>query len=343
MLLTVSTITGKGQAQNIDTPVTWFPFDSRRIVRRFIGELRPRALLLVETELWPNVLHEAAQAAVPVALVNGRLSDKHFHNYRRLRSLYAPGLSSLRVAAMQTATYAARIEGLGAKPSVITVTGSTKFDGLTTDVDDASRHSLRVENGLPTDAPVILFGSTRPGDEKLAAACLVALRRRFAELTLIIAPRHLNRLAEALEPFDEPVLLRSEVQNGKQPGAERIFCLDTMGELAEFYRISDIAVIGGSFFAGVDGHNPLEPAALGIPTVFGPHMANFPGPAEALLECGGAVQVGAPHELVNALHTLLAEAEARKEMGARARDAVLAGQGAIERTLDSIAHLMESD
>ena len=343
ILLTVSTASGYDLASRGSSGATaaWLPFDVRCVVRRFVRQVNPRALLLIETELWPNVMRETRRHGAPVVLVNGRLSDKHLARYRRFSRLYRPVVGQLSAAGMQNEEYAGRLAALGVDRSRVRVTGNTKFDGVATSTDPLLVSRIREENGLPESDPVLLFGSTRPGDEALAAACWKMLRDEFPRLRLIVAPRHLNRLADAIASFDEPLLCRSEVRNGRRPGGERVFVLDTVGELATFYALAAVAVIGGSFYPGVNGHNPLEPAALGVPTIFGPYMRNFIDPANELLAHGGAWQAPAPDALLPGLRRLLADPHERARMGASGKTAVLANQGAIARTLDLLESVLD--
>jgi len=345
VLLTASTVAGHALAQKTvnNVQISWFPFDHKVVVRRFLRRANPRALVLIETELWPNVLRETRRHGIPVVLLNGRVSDKHYARYARFHPLLRPVFRQLSAAGMQNQEYADRLAGLGAVRDGICVTGNTKFDAVLTEVVPATRAAIRQENGFDPDGPVLVFGSTRPGDEALAAQCWHALREEFPRLRLVLAPRHLNRVDEALAPFNEPVLRRSEVRQGGRPAGEHVFVLDTVGELVGFYAIGTVAVVGGSFYPGVNGHNPLEPAALGIPTVFGPYMRNFIDPARVLVERGGARQVSRPEELLPTLRDLLAHAEARAALAARGREGVLANQGATKRSLDLLDAVLGKD
>ena len=345
IILTVSTPTGKTLAESLELPaeIAWFPFDAPIIVRRFVQRLRPQALVLIETELWPSVLTETARFGAPILLANGRLSDRRTGSYRRIAPLMRPTVRCLTAAAMQNERYARRLEKLGADPARITTTGNLKFDAAVTDLAQDDRQALRRELALPPEAPLIVFGSTRPGDEALAAQCWRPLREEFPELRLVVAPRHLNRLDEARSPFaGDAVRLRSEpAQTGTKANGARVILLDTHGELVRFYAIASLAVIGGSFFPGVEGHNPIEPAALGVPPVFGPYMRNFQDPAEALIAGHGAIQVDAPDALCGALRQLLHDAQTRREIGLNARRTVLQNRGAIQRTVDLLAPLLQ--
>ncbi|MFO7775164.1 MAG: hypothetical protein R6W89_05145, partial [Candidatus Hydrogenedentota bacterium] len=233
---------------------------------------------------------------------------------------------------------------LGVDPAVVRVTGNTKFDGAPSPPSGDVLDNLRSECRLADSAPVVVFGSTRPGDEALAARCWEALRRSHPDVTIIAAPRHVQRASEAGKAFAAAVRFRSQMQAGNAKGAEEpVLILDTVGELSRFYALATIAVVGGSFYPGVGGHNPIEPAALGAPVVFGPHMGNFRDPARILLEAGAAVQVNEPDALPNVLARLLGDREERIAMGRRARAAVDANRGAIARTMDHLAPLLDRD
>jgi len=340
--LSVSTISGYRHAVTVmpDAIVTWCPFDTITAVRSFLKRLRPLALLLIETEIWPNMLRECRRSHVPVALVNGRISDKHFARYSRWRSCLGSVFQRLSIACAQNAEYAERLIFLGAEPKRVHVTGNTKFDAAVSSVDAARTEKLRREMGIETDSPVLIFGSTRPGDETLAAKCWKDLRDRFPLLRLVVAPRHIDQLQPVLQQFREPVLLRSDVLAGGVPRGQRVIVVDTMGELISFYATATVAVVGGSFYPGVNGHNPLEPAALGVPTVFGPYMRNFADPARELVGSGGARQVDSDGALSMVLSELLDDAPQRLAMASRAREAILRNQGAIERTLQYLSPLL---
>ena len=347
VLLTASTLTGRAQAEALAggcVQAGWFPFDHRVCVSRFVRRAGPRALVLLETELWPNALRMAARAGVPTVILNGRVSDKHYPRYLRHRRFFASVLRHVTAAGMQNEEYAERLASLGLDRARLHVTGCTKFDGVATSADAEVCGRVRAEHGLGTAGPVIVFGSTRPGDEVLAAECWRVLRGAFPESRLVVAPRHLERAGEAVAAFDEPVLRRSEVKDGRKPHGERVLVVDTMGELSAFYACATIVVIGGSFFPGVNGHNPLESAALGVPTVFGPYMRNFVDAARVLVEGKGARQVAGAEDLAGTLAALLQDPITLGGVGKRGREVVLANQGAIGRSLDLLdAVLANSD
>jgi len=318
-----------------------FPLDHPLTVRRFFDQLQPRALLLVETELWPGVLACAHERRVPVALLSGRLSDDRANAYRRVAALWRPVIRPITVAAMQSATYADRIAELGLDRGRISITGNIKYDAVPTASSPKERAALRAQLGIAPDAPVLVFGSTREGDETLAARCYAYLRKHIPGLRLIVAPRHLDRLEAAQSALSEfPQLRRSALPAG-MVGGDPVLILDTHGELGSIYGVAQIAVVCGSFYPGVNGHNPIEPAAQGVAAVFGTYMRNFADIAAQLLDGCGAVQVDSPESLPEFLATLLADAPGRTAIGESGARVVHSNQGAIQRTLDAVAPMIE--
>jgi 3-deoxy-D-manno-octulosonic-acid transferase len=342
VLLTVSTVTGRALAEDssAEVPVTWFPFDTPSAVRSFFGAARPRALLLVETEIWPNVLREAGRRGVPVFIVNGRISDRHYTRFQRFARLFPGAFPGLHAVAAQSAEDADRYRILGVPPSRVQVLGSAKFDAVRISIDIHERARLRRQLGLTPDQVLVIFGSTRPGDEALAAECWATLKGQYPDAHLLVAPRHVERVPEIL-PLFPGALLRSHGQRTHFRERGDVMLLDTVGELATFYSIATVAVIGGSFFPGVEGHNPIEPAALGIATIFGPYMKNFAVPARALLAQNAAVQVPAPGALCAALQALLADTTERRCLGTRGRRVVLENRGTVDRTLALIVRELQ--
>jgi 3-deoxy-D-manno-octulosonic-acid transferase len=343
VLLTASTLTGRDRAQQVaGRQSAFFPMDHPRSVRRFLDELKPRMLVLLETELWPNVLRECTRRDIPVLVVNARLSDKHFARYKRIQALAAPMFRQITAVGAQTQEYADRFIALGVPPAHVEVTGNLKFDAAPTEVPQMQRAKLRAACGIPENAPVLVFGSTRPGDEALASACWATLREEYPGLHLVVAPRHIERRDEVRAHFGEPVLLRSEVKEGtRQAAGERVLLVDTVGELTQFYAAGSLAVIGGSFYPGVEGHNPIEAAALGALPVFGPHMRNFSEPAALLLAEGAAIQVPCAEDLYETLSALIRDTLALRQMGTLARRVVLDHQGATQRNLRLLQHTLK--
>ena len=344
ILLTTGTVTGMAEALNsIDEyTVAWFPFDHPWTVRRFFNKVNPCCVVLIETEIWPNVLHRAHKRKTPVAIVNGRLSERNYGSYLRHKTFFATYLKHISLAAMQTPLDAARIQGLGVPATAIAITGNVKFDGADFKIDPLRRENLKKELGFKADQEILVLGSTRPGEEALFSGIWGAIQQRFPELGLIIAPRHLQRLEEATAPFSgKTIYLRSALKlNPRELEPGSIVFLDTLGELKALYSLATVAVVGGSFSALVQGHNPIESSALGVPTVFGPQMKNFIQPAAILTDCGGARQVADADELRDTIIELLEHPERRQTMGIQAQEAIRQNQGAIACTLDHLKTIL---
>ena len=343
VLLTVSTLSGWETACQVaaDIPRTWFPFDHPLAVDSFMRRIQPAILALLETEIWPNVILRANKRNIPVLVINGRFSDRRFSRYKRFAGWFAPLLKTITAMGMQDAEHASRAVQLGARPERVRVIGNTKFDGAPEKVDSSLQERVRGYCGLTPQTPVLLVGSARRGDAARIGACWRVLRDEFPGLRLIIVPRHPERLREEVfSSFDESVLAYSDLKQGKPYTGARVLLVDTMGDLVLFYSLATVAVIGGSFTPRVNGHNPLEPAALGIPTVFGPHMRNFAEPAALLLRNGGAVEVGKEEDLLPVLRALLRDPGRRKTLGRAAQDTVAQNRGALARTVSLIEEIL---
>ncbi|HOV32469.1 MAG TPA: 3-deoxy-D-manno-octulosonic acid transferase [Candidatus Hydrogenedens sp.] len=345
LLLTVNTISGFQQAENkyknLPVHITWCPFDHPDSVETFVSQLKPRLFILVETELWPNLILSTKSYNIPIVIINGRISDRFLNSYQRWNKIYKQLLEKIDLFLVQTEEYGKRFIELGARPDKVHTVGNIKYDSVATEVDLRIRNRLRISLGIPVDGKVIVFGSLRDRDEEVAKKIWDDLKSRIPDLWLILAPRHPDKKSVILSFFkDEPVLLRSENLNGKKSQGEKIIIVDTLGELILFYSIATISIIGGSWFPGVDGHNPLEPAALGVVPIFGPYMKNFQEPAETLLKDNGAIQLNNYTESSAVLEKLLSSPYESINYGTRARKIVLQNQGAIHQTIHFLQRLI---
>jgi 3-deoxy-D-manno-octulosonic-acid transferase len=333
IMLSVSTLSGVQYAASLalDATVVLAPFDLKWTLRDFIKRTRPCVLAIIETEIWPNLVRETARSGIPVLILNGRISERKFPKYKRYRHLYPPFHKYIALVAAQNEIYTSRFQAIGVDKEKIKITGNMKNDAVVTVVAPDKRDALLRDNGFSKKDTILIFGSTRPGDEQLAEQCWQNLKAAFKDLRIIIAPRHLNRVGEVLQAFSgENICRRTEILAGTKNCPARVFILDTLGELNAFYALATIVVIGGSFYPGVEGHNPLESAALGVPTIFGPFMGNFPEAATLLLNAEGALQVNA-NELPERLRTLLQDPALRESLANKGRKAVLESQGVVEK------------
>jgi len=290
IVMSTTTPTGREMVANRNLEpdaLIYFPFDLPLVVERVLAAVRPDLLVLVETELWPNLLEAARRRGVKVALVNGRVSDRSFRQAKLFRPLYRWALSNIEVMCVQSQIDADRLIHLGAAPNRVVVTGNSKFDENFATVAEAEAAKYRQDFGFPQHAPVFVAGSTHEGEEDLVLEAFTRLRVDHPDLQLVIAPRHPGRggrVEQLVHEHGYRAYRRSRaLQAGGQdpltpePENDAQVCvavLDTIGELARVFAIASITYIGNSLVPG-GGHNILQPIALGKPTLFGPHMENF--------------------------------------------------------------------
>jgi len=334
VFVSVTTLTGKQvadrQLREADG-IFYCPFDWRFAVRRVISRIRPQALLVMETEIWPHMLRACHQAGAATMLVNGRISDRSYRRYRWIRPFLKRFLLPVDCFCMQNTRYAERIVDLGADPRKVRVTGSLKFDAVVPTQGSPSQAARLI----PADRIVLVGGSTLAPEEEILLEVFQSLREVEPGLFLVIAPRHPERFDEVMKLAESRqlrVVRRSTLQ---QPAAEAdVMILDTLGELASIYSAADLVFMGGSL-ATWGGHNLIEPAAEGKPVVFGPHMSNFQEIASSFLEAAAAIQVSGREELHEVLLRLLKEEGLRQDLGERARKLVEANRGAGKKTMES--------
>jgi 3-deoxy-D-manno-octulosonic-acid transferase len=339
-LLTTTTVNGKELAQRLGLAETvrLAPIDRPGAVVRLIHRSKPKALVLVETELWPHWLQTLSRHRVPVVVVNGRISDKAFPLYSRARRLFGPLLSTLARVGVQSPVHASRFLRLGASPESVAVTGNLKFD---VPLPDLSRRSaLRTAYGFSGDDPVWVAGSTHPGEESAVKDVFTALRKKYPALRLVAAPRHAQRAGEVARLFSDQgfqVCLRSRLST--HCGPMDVLVLDTVGELSDVYGAATLAFVGGSLVRK-GGQNPLEPARWGVPTLFGPHMENFREVAALFLENQAAVSVANGDELAAQIDSLLSMPDRREQVGAAARRVADGQRGALKANLDLLGEAL---
>ena len=352
IFLSTTTMTGQQVARNnlqyVDE-VFYFPFDLRFIVRRTLRLVRPKLFIVMETEIWPNLLRACREAGVKTVLVNGRISSRSYPRYRMARGFFRVVLSDIDRFCMQSAESARRIVEIGADPARVLVTGSLKFDsldipGATGAAADRGRNRVLRYFRIAPERPVVMAASTLKGEEEPVFEAFQRIRANRSNALLIIAPRKPERFDEVERIARRGgwnVARRSELRVDAEPRND-VIVLDTIGELAQLYQIGTVVFVGGSL-VDAGGHNILEPAVFGKPIVFGPHMENFAEIAQAFLEQGAAVQVKSGRELETALLELLGDPVRRASLGAAARALVEANRGARAKSLGAIAQLMPSE
>ena len=345
IVLSTFTPAGKQMAQRVipeATVVFVLPLDLPWLMRRMMRRLRPRALLVQETELWPNLFRAAARQHVPVVLVNGRLSPRALRRYRWVRPLMRRVLADVTLLLVQSEVGARRFRHLGADARRIHVAGNTNIDrALLAAAQPTSAHPLAA---LMLGRRLLVAGSTHEGEETVLLSVYRRLYTLYPDLLLVLAPRHLERVETVLRQVQAhqcQALRRSQCQQWQTRALTGpvAIVLDTMGELAALYHLCTVAFVGGSL-APIGGHNVLEPAVFAKPLCFGPHMDHFPELVALLQQAGGAVQVHGADDLYVHLERLLAHPEEGNAMGQRALQALETNRGALERITSTLEALL---
>lgn len=313
------------------------PFDFRRPVRRVLERVQPALLLLVETELWPNLIHQARLRGTRVAVVNGRLSPRSFARYRRLRSWLRHVLADVDLFLMQGEAHAQRILHLGAPPARVRVSGNLKYDVAEAETPAAL---ARLIPAGTTESPLWIAGSTVEGEEPLVLQAFAAARARHPTLRLLLVPRHPERFdaaAELAAAAGWAVTRRSALTGPWTEG--EVLVLDTLGELPRLYAQATVVFVGGSLVP-MGGHNVMEAAAAARPVIVGPHMENFQEAAAELHRAGALLEAATAEALAIQVDRLLADGARAAEIGRRGREVVDHNRGALQRTVDALAELM---
>jgi 3-deoxy-D-manno-octulosonic-acid transferase len=354
LVVSTITLTGQNLARNVfrtqAESVFYFPFDWRWSVRRALKAINPVAVLIMETELWPNFLRECKAREIPVALVNGRISRQSYGRYALIKFFLRRVLASLSIAVMQSEADAERLQHLGMPNEKLFTAGNLKFDAdAGSDLTDTTTE-IAQRFGLHSDVPLLLAASTHEPEEKIILESFKQLRTK-QEVRLMIAPRHPERFNEVASLIQNSGLSWTRRMNLPEPSDSdaAVILLDTIGELPATYSQAAVVFVGGSI---VDrgGHNVLEPAAAGTAVVTGAYTHNFHAIVNLMAEAGALVQLPPAQgtsmailQIAKALSELLASPEARAELGRRAKKLVSENQGAADRTVELIAPLLTAN
>lgn len=344
--LVLSTVTPGGYevaAKRFGSRVTriFFPLDFRGCVRSALDKLKPKILILMESELWPTVIREAKQRSIPVAVVNGRISARTFERSWRVRSWMRPMLHSVDQFLMQSREDADRLIELGALAQRIQVTGSLKWDAsIGARPSDESLKQLSEHLGIQPGQTILIGGSTHRGEEAQLLKAFQVVLKSNSRARLILAPRHLERLDEVEALIRSSGLSSARFSQTNLPAQWQVGLVDVFGQLALYYGLASVVFIGGSLIAH-GGQNPLEATSLGKPVVFGRSMHNFSVIAHQLLALHAARQVGSPEELISTIEELVSKPEASAAMGKQAKAVTENFRGATERTVSALKPLLK--
>ena len=316
----------------------YFPFDLPWAVDGFLDRVRPRLLIMVETEIWPNLLAACAARGIPTLLANGRLSARSARGYARLDGFTRETFAAIGAVAAQSEADAERFVALGAPTGKVRVTGSMKFDISIRGSVKEQAEVLRRDWG--TDRPVWVAASTHEGEEEVVLEAHRRVLATMPEALLVLVPRHPERFERAAQLVRRAGLATvRRTDRAAVTAGTAVFLGDTMGELPVFLGAADVAFVGGSL-VDIGGHNVLEPAAFGVPVVFGPHMHNFAAISQLLLAADAAGQVGEAQGLAELVLRWLGDASERTRIGENGRRVVEANRGALDRTWQMVVELL---
>jgi 3-deoxy-D-manno-octulosonic-acid transferase len=342
IFLSTSTVAGNAVARQrvhgIDG-LFYAPFDFPSPVRKVLDTLKPDLLVIVETELWPNLIHEAHVRGTKVALVNGRISPRSYPRYRQVRALLKGTLSKVDAFFMQAEPHAERIRTMGAPESRVKVTGNLKFDAL--DLGRPKERLARIILSEPA-RPIVVAGSTVPGEEEIVLKALRIAREKVPDLGMVLAPRHPDRFAEVpaiIEAAGFKCARRTDLEPGQWKAGD-VLLLDTLGELASVFSLATVGFVGGSLLPQ-GGHNVLEVSASGVPVLTGPNVQNFQEIANEFHREGALVFVKDATELAREIVSFVTDKARRNEVGGRGRALIEPNRGALGRTVDGLSGLIE--
>jgi 3-deoxy-D-manno-octulosonic-acid transferase len=342
VIVTTATPTGRARAQALfrdGVGVRYLPYDTPGSVRRFLNRAKPLVAIIMETELWPNLFSHCRRRGIPVVLASARLSPKSVLRYRRFGALFRPVFSGATFVAAQSAEDAERFIAIGASAAQTHVAGNVKFD--------VSIDPSMLERGLALRSawdgrPVWIAGSTHAGEEEMVLTAHSAVLADAPNALLLLVPRHPERFQSVADllgrrgfRYERRTTSGGLGPAGALPPEAQVLLVDTVGELAAMYAAVDVAFVGGSLVP-VGGHNLLEPAALGVPVIMGPHQENTREIAQLLLQSGGALEVAGAPELTAVLRRLLADPAERQRVGESARRVVDANRGSVARVLELV-------
>lgn len=340
LLITCTTPTGSARVREVlgkSVEHVYLPYDLPDALHRFFRCFRPRLALIMETEIWPNLFHACGERQIPLAILNGRLSEKSARGYANLSGLVKASLSQVTQIAAQTRSDADRYLALGAIPNTVSVLGNIKFD---IQFDETFRNqSLELRRSLFSHRPVWIAGSTHPGEEALILDALAWIQVTVPDALLVLAPRHPERSGDVralCEGRGLRVQTRSEAR--ACDAKTSVFLIDGIGELRKFYGAAVVAFVGGSLIPH-GGQNVLEAAAVGVPVIFGPYMMNFDEISRNLLAAGGGVQIDTPDLLAEWVARFLQEPSLALDYGHKGKSFVENNRGALDQVVTLIDDL----
>jgi len=349
--IAISTQTSSGQEMAKkhfpDCLALYYPLDFSWVAAKVLDRIRPSLIVLVEREIWPNFVTAASRRNVPIVQVNSRLSESSLRAYRRLRPILGPALRSISHFVTQSEQYADRLRLLAVPAERIAVTGNLKYDGVPMSIPEEERRRLIGEMGLEADEPALVCGSIHPPEVRPVIEACLRVRSSEPGLRLILAPRHLERVPEiekVLSDAGETFVRKTELVQQAEPrgvARDKVIIVDTIGELRAVYSLATVVFVGGTLIP-IGGHNILEPAALGKPVVFGPHIFAQAADAEAFVSESAAIQCADQEVLAKQLCRLFNDPSAARDMGRQAQTVLRTHQGAARKTVEALTQYLHT-
>lgn len=346
--LIMSTVTETGRATAINkipflNAVLYFPFDLPFSVKNAIDKIKPVVFVMLETEIWPNFLRALRGKGIPAILINGRISDRSYKRYLRVRFFIKEVLKNICIFGMQSAADTERIINMGADKEKVERTGNLKFEHEARDISSDTVKKLKESLNITEDKDIIIAGSTHRGEDEEIIKAYQTISKAARELPLlIIAPRHLDRLPEIediLKRYNLSFIRKTMIKKSEASSKYHVILLDTIGELSTLYSIASVVFVGGSLVP-VGGHNILEPALYKKPVLFGPYMHNFKEIAEGFKNKKAAIEINSSDEMAREIINILNNPDIGRELGERGFSVVVENKGALEKSIGLIGRFL---
>jgi 3-deoxy-D-manno-octulosonic-acid transferase len=343
VIVSTGTETGQDRARDSIADADGFfylPLDFPAFVNSVVTRIQPDLFVLMETELWPNLIHSIKSVGATIALANGRISDRSFPRYKRLRAFFLPTLDRMDLLLMASETDALRMKEMGAHPDKIRVTGNTKFDAALGEIPLQAEAAMREVFDVDDSVPIFVAGSTHPGENEMILDAYCRLAEKFPDLLLILVPRHVDKTPQILSAMrdrnmDAP-FLRSSREVGDKRNGRKVVIVDCTGELFQIFSIASVVFIGGSLVP-TGGQNILEPAAWGKMVLFGPSMEDFRDARDILVSAGSGREVRGVEDLVRQVAEILSNPEAAQRSGMKGREEILGHVGSARKNAELLA------
>ena len=345
--LIMSTVTETGRETAIKkipflNAVVYFPFDLHFSVKNAIDKIKPVVFVMLETEIWPNFLKALRGKGIPAILINGRISDRSYKRYLRVRFFIKEVLKNICVFGMQSNQDVERIINMGAVKEMVERTGNLKFEHEARDISSDAVKKLKESMNITEDKDIIIAGSTHRGEDEEVVKAYLTVVKEVKDAILIIAPRHLDRLPEIediLKRYNLSFIRKTIIKKGEASSKYHVILLDTIGELSTLYSIASVVFVGGSLVP-VGGHNILEPALYKKPILFGPYMHNFREIAEGFKNRGAAIEVADSDEMAKEIINILNNPDIGTKLGERGFSVIVENKGALEKSIGLIGRFL---